>query len=316
MCGAPLLAATLLTVSGSARRRPGADKAGLQSRLTDAGITEVQRRFADPPADSRIMMRWWWFGPSATREELDAEMRHMKEGGIGGFEVAVVYPLAVDDPARGFRNYSYLGFEFLDRLAFTSRRARELGLRMDLTIGSGWSYGGPYITPELAATRLRSERREIAPDVVSIERPAPFEHDRLIAAFIAPGSVQEADPAAFREVAIPETGRIPLPPRCGPHVVLLYFSGQTGQIVKRAAIGAEGYVLDHYSREAIETHLREAGDKMLAATASRCMRATGPGICSTSSGSGAGTISARCCRLRISAPATARRRSAATTAER
>ena len=266
MCGAPLLLAMLLTVSGSARRRLGADKAGLQPRLTDAGITEVQRLFADPPADSRIMMRWWWFGPSATREELDAEMRHMKEGGIGGFEVAVVYPLAVDDPARGFRNYSYLGFEFIDRLAFTSRRARELGLRMDLTIGSGWSYGGPYITPELAATRLRSERREIAPDVVSIERPAPFEHDRLIAAFIAPGSVQEADPAAFREVAIPETGRIPLPPRRGPHVVLLYFSGQTGQIVKRAAMGAEGYVLDHYSREAIETHLREAGDKMLAAT--------------------------------------------------
>ena len=30
-------------------------------------------------------------------------------------------------------------------------------------------------------------------------------------------------------------------------------------------MGAEGYVLDHYNREAIETHLREAGDKMLAA---------------------------------------------------
>ena len=151
------------------------------------------------------MMRWWWFGPSATREELDAEMRRMKEGGIGGFEVAAVYPLAVDDPARGFHNYPYLSAEFLDRIAFTSRRARELGLRMDLTIGSGWSYGGPYITPGLAATRLRSERREIAPDVVSIARPAPFEHDRLIAAFIAPGSVQEADPASFRELTIPET---------------------------------------------------------------------------------------------------------------
>ena len=108
--------------------------------------------FEEPPADSRIMMRWWWFGPSATRDELDAEMRHMKEGGIGGFEVATVYPLAVDDPARGFHNYPYLSAEFLDRIAFTSRRARELGLRMDLTIGSGWSYGGPYITPALAAS--------------------------------------------------------------------------------------------------------------------------------------------------------------------
>jgi hypothetical protein len=112
-----------------------------------AGIDEIQRQFAEPPADSRIMMRWWWFGPSATREELDAEMRHMKDGGIGGFEVATVYPLAVDDPSTGFHNYSYLSKEFLDRIAFASRRARELGLRMDLTIGSGWSFGGPYITP-------------------------------------------------------------------------------------------------------------------------------------------------------------------------
>jgi alpha-L-rhamnosidase len=229
------------------------------------GIDEVQQRFQEPPDDSRIMMRWWWFGPSATRDELDAEMRRMKEGGIGGFEVATVYPLAVDDPAHGFHNYPYLSAEFLDRIAFTSRRARELGLRMDLTIGSGWSYGGPYITPALAASRLRSERREISPGVTRIARPDPFEHDRLVAAFVGLGSVQEADPASYRALEVPERGPIPLPPGQGPRVVLFYFAGQTGQTVKRAAAGAEGYVLDHYNRAAIETHLREAGDKLLAA---------------------------------------------------
>jgi len=221
-----------------------------------AGIDGVERLFNEPPAESRIMMRWWWFGPSQTREELDIEMRRMKEGGIGGFEVAAVYPLAVDDAASGFHNYPYLSAEFLDRIAFTSRRARELGLRMDLTIGSGWSYGGPYITPGLAATRLRSERREIAPGVTSIARPELFEHDRLIAAFIASGSVQEADPSSFRELVIPERGPIALPPGAGPRVVLFYFSGQTGQVVKRAASGAEGYVLDHYSRGARQHQLR------------------------------------------------------------
>src|SRR5262245_24233661 len=71
-------------------------------------IADVQRQFADPPADSRIMMRWWWFGPAVTREELDREMRAMKDGGIGGFEVASVYPISTDDPARGLRNEPYL----------------------------------------------------------------------------------------------------------------------------------------------------------------------------------------------------------------
>ncbi len=58
------------------------------------------------------MMRWWWFGPSVTHDELAAEMRRMKEGGIGGFEIATVYPLAIDDPARGLRNFPFLSNEY------------------------------------------------------------------------------------------------------------------------------------------------------------------------------------------------------------
>ena len=229
------------------------------------GVAELQRLFARPPDDSRILMRWWWFGPSVTTAELEVEMRRMREGGIGGFELAVVYPMALDDPAHGIRNERYLSPEFLEKVAFTSRKAHELGLRMDVTIGSGWSYGGPYITPELAAARLRSDRREIAPDRTSLARPVPYEGDRLIAAFIGRGSVAEVDPTSFRELDISGGGPIPLPPGDGPRLVVLYFSSQTGQVVKRAALGAEGYVLDHYQRAAIETHLREAGDTLLAA---------------------------------------------------
>ena len=59
---------------------------------------------------------------------------------------------------------------------------------------SGWSYGGPYVTPDLAAARLRVDRREIAPSVRSIARPVPFPGDRLLAAFVGRGSLQEADP--------------------------------------------------------------------------------------------------------------------------
>ena len=229
------------------------------------GVEDVQRLFAKPPDDSRVLMRWWWFGPAVTTREIEAEMRQMKAGGIGGFELAVVYPMALDDPARGLRNERYLSPGFLDKVAFTSRKARELGLRMDVTIGSGWSFGGPYITPDLAATRLRSDRREITPDRTSVARPVPYEGDRLIAAFVGRGSLAEVDPTSFRALDVSGAGPIALPPGEGPRLLLLYFSSPTGQVVKRAAVGAEGYVLDHYQRAAIEKHLREAGDKLLAA---------------------------------------------------
>ena len=42
------------------------------------------------------MMRWWWFGPAVTDEELARELEVMKAGGIGGVEVQPVYPVALD----------------------------------------------------------------------------------------------------------------------------------------------------------------------------------------------------------------------------
>ncbi len=45
--------------------------------------------------------------------------------------------------------------------------------------------------------------------------------------------------------------------------MLLAYARLTGQNVKRAALGAEGPVLDHYSAAATEAHLRAVGVPML-----------------------------------------------------
>src|SRR5699024_8610113 len=56
-----------------------------------------------------------------------------------------------------------------------------------------------------------------------------------------------------------------LPAGAGPRTLLLAVAAPTGQQVKRAANGAEGPVLDHYSAEAIAHHLCEVGAPLLAA---------------------------------------------------
>ena len=82
-------------------------------------VSDLQRGFEHPPDNAKIMMRWWWFGPAVTKPELEREMRLMKEGGIGGFEVQPVYPLLPDDPASGIRNLPFLSDDFMDALRFT-----------------------------------------------------------------------------------------------------------------------------------------------------------------------------------------------------
>ncbi|WP_460797715.1 glycosyl hydrolase [Microbacterium sp. GXF0217] len=56
-----------------------------------------------------------------------------------------------------------------------------------------------------------------------------------------------------------------LPKGAGPRTLVVATAGPTGQLVKRAADGAEGPVLDHYSREAVEHHLRTMGETLLRA---------------------------------------------------
>src|SRR4029453_10866133 len=126
-----------------------------------APIDDLQRSFQNPPDDSRIMMRWWWFGPAVTKQQLEREMRLMKEGGIGGFEVQPVYQLVLDKESAGIKTLPFLSDEFLDALRFTSEKARELGLRFDLTLGSGWPFGGPTVSINHAAGRLRYEHIKI-----------------------------------------------------------------------------------------------------------------------------------------------------------
>jgi len=88
-------------------------------------IAEVQHLFVSPPADARPMMRWWWFGPAVVKSELEREILAMKAGGIGGFEIQPVYPLALDDKTTGFPESAVLVDEFLDAVKLRRLRLQE-----------------------------------------------------------------------------------------------------------------------------------------------------------------------------------------------
>ena len=94
---------------------------------TPISLPDLRRTFAEPPADARPMMRWWWFGPDVTRADIDRDLGAMAAGGIGGVEVACVYPLS-DHPNP------FLSRGFLDDLRYAAEQAERLGLRFDLTL--------------------------------------------------------------------------------------------------------------------------------------------------------------------------------------
>ncbi len=224
-----------------------------------ATIAELRRLFASPPPDSRIMMRWWWFGPAVAKRELERELRVMRDGGIGGVEIQPVYPLTADDASRGVRNLPFLSDEFVDALRFASRTARELGLRVDLTLGSGWPFGGPQVSIDRAAAKLRVDRVAVAAGATHVPVPVIGAGERLLAVFVS----RAAEPP--RQISDVRDDLVELTPASAPRTLQFFIVSRTGMQVKRAAVGAEGYVLDHLSRPALDAYLLQVGDRLLQA---------------------------------------------------
>lgn len=229
-------------------------------------LPALRRGFAAPPADARPMMRWWWFGPAVERHELARELRTMKSAGIGGVEIQPVYPLENDDPQMEFHNLPFLSPEFLSMVGFAANTAHDLGMRVSITLGSGWPYGGAWVPVTESAGRLRVVALSTSQDEHSVAVPSIRNGEKLLAAFLASGAPEHYDVDHVQHVEDIQEGRLILPSGLsGPQVALFFISSRTGQQVKRPAVGAEGFVIDHFSAAAVQDHLKNVAEPLLRA---------------------------------------------------
>ncbi len=226
-------------------------------------LANVRLQFLNPGDDARIAMRWWWFGSSVEQPELERELRVMKAAGVGGVEIQPVYPLELDEPEKGIRNLPYLSTEFRKDIGFVSDLTAKLGMRMNVTLGSGWPFGGPHTPIIEAAGRLRIERISISATDTSTAIPALENGESLIAAYLANGERRQISAVGAQRLDDISNGRVRFRAGSNPRVLVFFVASHTGQQVKRAAVGAEGYVLDHYNRAAINHHLKEVAEPLL-----------------------------------------------------
>lgn len=231
-----------------------------------AAAQTLAQGFAAPPSDARPLVRWWWFGPAVERSELTREIAAMQAGGFGGFEIQPVYPLALDDPATGFRNLRFLSDEFLADVRFAADTARAQGMRADITLGSGWPFGGPHIPVAEASSQIRMETIAFPAGARDAALPTAGPGERLLVVFLAGGAgaapgAAKARPLSFR----PGAPRVSATPSNRERTLLVFLQSRTGQQVKRPGLGGEGFVLDHLSATAVRHHLDFVGEQLMSA---------------------------------------------------
>ncbi len=258
----------------------------LPAQLPTPSVEALRKNFVNPPNEARPMVRWWWFGLAVVKPEILRELQQMKADGIQGAELAFEYPQVLDDPAKGLNNLPFLSPEMLDDVKYAQEEGRKLGLRIDLTLCSGWPYGGPSVTLAEASTRLRTAEIPVAADATSVVLPK-LRRGRIAYLSRHCRSVNSwSHPQPFRaavEAAAAARGRASFDAfhgqadhrnrrqRCAtriqfkPRIAVFFILSHTKQQVKRAAVGAEGYVLDSFSHEAVANYLRKVGQPLIGA---------------------------------------------------
>jgi hypothetical protein len=208
--------------------------------------------FPEKTSTNKPWTRWWWMGSAVDSTNIKQNLIDLLKVGIGGVEIAPIYGVKGEEA-----NFiDYLSPKWMNMLSYTTKIADSLGMQVDLTLGTGWPYGGPQVTPEFAATKL-------------ITQAYTVEKGKTFSKTIAIENPQEKQPAILNYLlAFGKNGTyIDLTPQLKNNTInwkaeddsfTIYavFTGKTGQQVKRAAPGASGFTLDHYSTEALNTYVK------------------------------------------------------------
>ncbi len=184
-------------------------------------------------------------GSAAKERDMKQYLAALHQAGIGGALVIPIYGVRGEE-----KNYlSFLSPQWMNMLDFTTRLADSLDINIDMTTGTGWPFGGSHITPEDAALKIEMKK-------YALKKGERFHMDidkgRLVA-------VEAFGPEKTRvglEGNIQKNGCLDwLPPGDGWTVYILTRTG-TGQMVKRAAPGNEGLVLNPFSVKSMDVYLQ------------------------------------------------------------
>jgi hypothetical protein len=201
-------------------------------------------------AEARPWTRWWWMGNALNEQEITRSMEAFHEAGIGGVEVSPIYgPKGAED-----RYVSFLSPRWIELLGHTIREGKRLGMGVDLIAGTGWPYGGPWVTDADSPKQAILETVSVAGGSRLTEplrcRRKPEAPLLAVTAVAADGKALDltahADAAGNLDWTAPPGDKWTL---------YALFLARTAQQVKRAAPGGEGNVLDHFSAPSVRRYL-------------------------------------------------------------
>ena len=201
-------------------------------------------------AESKAGTRWWWLGSAVDKENLKWNLHEYAKHGIGAVEITPLYGVQGNEK----NNIPYLSDKWMEMLRYTEEQAERNGIELDMSTGTGWPFGGPWVSLKESACRAVFVEKAISGntliDITPAEKDAKNAFLHKVMLYAADGTATDVtQQAKSNQLVLQEAQR-------GAYKVIAIFIKYGVMKVKRAAPGGEGLVIDHFDRRAVANYLK------------------------------------------------------------
>ena len=196
-------------------------------------ICAQSAQWPTPLPEAKAGTRWWWLGSAVDKPNLEWNLSEYARVGIGAVEITPLYGVQGNEK----NELQFLSPQWMQALKDVQDISREKGIEVDMNCGTGWPFGGPLVPIEEAAYKAIFVDTLIhakSVDVNTISLPVP-EKERPYAKLQCIKAFPTGQTDQWRIIAV--------------------YASRTRQKVKRAAPGGEGWVIDHFDRQAVKHYL-------------------------------------------------------------
>ncbi len=208
----------------------------------------IKRNQIEQVTNAKPWSYWWWMGSAVDKKNIDYSLKKYKEAGIGGLHIVPIYGVKGEED----KFIDYLSPEWVEMLAYTGEQCKKLGLGLDMTLGTGWCFGGPGSDENTGLMYGFIEKLNIEGGHVQLNLAVESKYDyskvQSVMAVLADGSrIDISD-------KVDATQRLSWEAPQGKHTLYIHRMHGPTYNVKRPAPGGEGFMLDPFSPTALDAY--------------------------------------------------------------
>ena len=104
----------------------------------------------DVKNEARAGSRWWWLGSAVDKDNLQWNLKQYADHGIGSLEITPIYGVQGNQQ----NDIPYLSDKWMSMFREAQVYGKALGIEIDMSTGTGWPFGGPWVPLEESANKV------------------------------------------------------------------------------------------------------------------------------------------------------------------